>query len=100
MSILFSDFQIKDSTKEALTALGFETPTPIQEQAIPVMLEGKDIIGQAQTGTGKTFAYAIPMVERIDTKVRAIQGLILTPTRELSIQSEERRVGKESRCRW
>ena len=86
MSILFSDFQIKESTKEALAALGFETPTPIQEQAIPVMLEGKDIIGQAQTGTGKTFAYAIPMVERIDTKVRAIQGLILTPTRELSIQ--------------
>ncbi|MBN3490091.1 DEAD/DEAH box helicase [Acholeplasma equirhinis] len=86
MSILFQDFQIRTSTKEALAALGFDVPTPIQEKAIPVILEGLDIIGQAQTGTGKTFAYAIPMVERIDPKVNKIQGLILTPTRELSMQ--------------
>ncbi|WP_025725249.1 DEAD/DEAH box helicase [Acholeplasma granularum] len=86
MSKLFNDLPILETTKEALKQLGFEEATPIQEQAIPKMIEGLDLIGQAQTGTGKTFAFAIPMVENTDTDLRQTQGLILTPTRELTIQ--------------
>lgn len=86
MSLLFNDLPILNQTKEALIALGFETPTPIQELAIPKMIEGIDLIGQAQTGTGKTFAYGIPMIEKTDTSLRKTQGLILCPTRELTIQ--------------
>lgn len=86
MSILFNDLPILDTTKEALGQLGFSTPTPIQAMAIPKMIEGLDLIGQAQTGTGKTFAYAIPMVEKTDTTKKVTQGLILTPTRELTMQ--------------
>ncbi len=86
MSVLFNDLPILETTKEALQQLGFEVPTPIQEKAIPKMIAGLDLIGQAQTGTGKTFAYAIPMVEKTDTSLRKTQGLILTPTRELTMQ--------------
>ncbi|VEU82120.1 DEAD/DEAH box helicase [Acholeplasma hippikon] len=86
MSLLFNDLPILDTTKEALNQLGFTTPTPIQALAIPKMIEGLDLIGQAQTGTGKTFAYAIPMVEKTDTTKKVTQGLILTPTRELTMQ--------------
>lgn len=86
MAILFNDLPILETTKEALRQLGFEEATPIQELAIPKMISGLDLIGQAQTGTGKTFAFAIPMVEKIDADLKAIQGLILTPTRELTMQ--------------
>jgi len=86
MKILFNDLPLLDTTKEALQALGFESPTPIQEKAIPVSIEGKDIIGQAQTGTGKTFAFAIPMIEKINTNLKVTQGLVLCPTRELATQ--------------
>ena len=76
--------------------MGFEELSPIQAQAIPVILDGKDIIGQAQTGTGKTAAFGIPILEMIDTKNKSIQALILCPTRELSIQVAEEigRLGK------
>src|SRR5439155_17336674 len=68
---------------------GFEAPTPIQEQAIPVLLAGRDLVAQAQTGTGKTAAFALPMVERLDPERPVPQALILTPTRELAIQVAE-----------
>ncbi|MDE7213586.1 MAG: DEAD/DEAH box helicase, partial [Anaeroplasmataceae bacterium] len=66
--------------------INIERPTPIQEEAIPHLLNGEDVIGQAQTGTGKTFAYAIPLLERIDKKRKAVQALVMCPTRELSLQ--------------
>ena len=69
--------------------MGFTDMTPIQEQAIPLLLQGKDIIGQAQTGTGKTAAFGIPMIEQINPKQKNIQGLVLCPTRELAIQATE-----------
>ena len=77
----YSDAQMNDNILRAVTEMGFEVMTPIQEQAIPVLLEGKDVIGQAQTGTGKTAAFAIPMIERIDENIRRPQGIILCPTR-------------------
>jgi len=69
--------------------MGFEEPTPIQTQAIPVLKEGKDLVGQAQTGTGKTAAFGIPLIERIKGTTDASQGVVLTPTRELAIQVAE-----------
>jgi ATP-dependent RNA helicase DeaD len=69
--------------------MGFEEATHIQKQAIPVAMEGKDIIGQAQTGTGKTAAFGIPMIERFDRGSRDIQGIVITPTRELAVQVAE-----------
>ncbi len=73
----------------AVTELGYETPTPIQERAIPSLIAGRDVLGQAQTGTGKTAAFAIPMLEQMDFSQRRVQGLILAPTRELAMQSAE-----------
>jgi ATP-dependent RNA helicase DeaD len=70
-------------------AAGFEAPTPIQAQAIPILLAGRDLVGQAQTGTGKTAAFALPMIERLDPDQQAPQALVLTPTRELAIQVAE-----------
>ena len=69
--------------------MGFEEATPIQAQAIPVVMSGRDVIGQAQTGTGKTAAFGIPMLQSIDTSVKKTQVLILSPTRELAIQVAE-----------
>ena len=69
-----------------LEAQGIETPTDIQKETIPVMLQGKDVIAQAQTGTGKTFAFLLPILENIDTEAETVQALIVTPTRELAIQ--------------
>ena len=75
-----------DAVMRAVIEAGFEAPTPIQEQAIPVLLAGKDMIGQAQTGTGKTAAFALPMAERLDPSLPETQAIILLPTRELCIQ--------------
>ncbi|MGZ5122837.1 MAG: DEAD/DEAH box helicase [Burkholderiales bacterium] len=72
-----------------LEELGYEEPTPIQTQAIPLLLGGRDVLGSAATGTGKTAAFALPLIERLDPKVRAVQGLILAPTRELAMQVAE-----------
>ena len=85
----YQDANIMQEILRATKEMGFEVMTPIQEQAIPILLEGKDIIGQAQTGTGKTAAFAIPMIQRIDPEVRRPQGIILCPTRELAIQAAE-----------
>ncbi len=80
----------------AIREMGFEKMTPIQEQAIPLLLEGKDIIGQAQTGTGKTAAFGIPIIQKIDPDNRGLQAVILCPTRELAVQAAEeiRRLAK------
>jgi len=86
MTYKFRDLPLLEQTQQALESLGFEQATEIQSLAIPKMVEGVDFIAQAQTGTGKTFAFVIPMIERIDTNNKDIQGLILCPTRELSMQ--------------
>lgn len=74
---------------QAINEIGYENPTPIQEKTIPLLLEGHHVIGQAQTGTGKTAAYALPILEKIDLDRRSVQALVLTPTRELGIQVAE-----------
>jgi ATP-dependent RNA helicase DeaD len=82
----FADLGLSESTLQALQDVGYEQPSPIQEQAIPVLMEGRDMIGQAQTGSGKTAAFGLPMIEHVDPSENEVQGLVLTPTRELCIQ--------------
>ncbi|MDR7543382.1 MAG: DEAD/DEAH box helicase [Armatimonadota bacterium] len=82
----FGGFALSPETLRAISALGWTEPTPIQSQAIPALLDGHDVAGQAQTGSGKTGAFAIPMVERLDRRARAAGALVLAPTRELAIQ--------------
>ena len=84
--ILFNEMNIQIGLKKAIEALGFTTPTDIQNEAIPKILEGNDLVGEAQTGTGKTFSFAIPMIEKIDSKKNYVQGLVMLPTRELALQ--------------
>ncbi len=86
MSKTFAELGLSEQTLHALRDVGYESPSPIQEQAIPPLLEGRDVIGQAQTGTGKTAAFGLPIVQYIDPEVREVQALVLTPTRELCIQ--------------
>jgi len=78
--------QLDPKVQKSLEEMGFEEPTPIQKEAIPLALEGYDIVGQAQTGTGKTAAFGIPLVERIGSRERGVKAIVLTPTRELAIQ--------------
>ena len=85
----FEDMNISNEICRAVLDMGFEEATPIQSQAIPVILEGKDIIGQSQTGTGKTAAFGIPLLHRINPEDRRLQALILCSTRELAIQVSE-----------
>ncbi len=85
----FSDLGLSDSILSVLDSIGYETPSPIQEQCITHLLNGEDIIGQAQTGTGKTAAFALPLLDNIDLNLNAPQLLILAPTRELAIQVSE-----------
>ena len=85
----YEDSKIDERILRAVKELGFEVMTPIQAQAIPVMLEGRDIIGQAQTGTGKTAAFSIPVLQATDPEDEGLQALILCPTRELAIQAAE-----------
>src|ERR671936_1721354 len=82
----FADLGLSESTLHALQDVGYEQPSPIQEQAIPVLMEGRDMIGQAQTGSGKTAAFGLPMIEHVDPSEHDVQALVLTPTRELCIQ--------------
>jgi ATP-dependent RNA helicase DeaD len=82
----FADLGLSEQTLLALQDVGYEQPSPIQAQAIPPMLEGLDVIGQAQTGSGKTAAFGLPMLEAVDPGVGEVQALVLTPTRELCIQ--------------
>ena len=86
MTKSFAELGLSESTLRALSDVGYESPSPIQEQAIPALLAGSDVIGQAQTGTGKTAAFGLPIMEYIDPEERSVQALVLTPTRELCIQ--------------
>ena len=86
----FEDLPLTTDIKKGIEELGFTELFPIQAQAIIPLLEGKDVIGQAQTGTGKTAAFGIPMVERINPNIKRVQGLVLAPTRELAIQVAQR----------
>ena len=94
---MFGELELDKKIVTALTDMGFEEPSPIQAATIPLVLEGNDVIGQAQTGTGKTAAFGIPLVQAI-TDFKHIQALIMTPTRELAIQVAEE-VGKIGRTR-
>ena len=85
----FSQFELKPALHKALDEVGYETPTPIQEQTIPLLLEKKDVLGQAQTGTGKTAAFALPLLSNLNLRQKDPQVLVLTPTRELAIQVAE-----------
>ncbi|MBF8983539.1 DEAD/DEAH box helicase [Lutibacter sp. B2] len=98
-NITFKELNLREEIIRAIDELGFEEPTPIQKSAIPHMLAGKDIIGQAQTGTGKTAAFGMPVINNIDSDVKDPQALILAPTRELAIQvaDELRKYGKHIR---
>jgi ATP-dependent RNA helicase DeaD len=82
----FADFALHAALQRVLVSQGITHPTPIQSQAIPILLQGRDVIGQARTGSGKTLAFVLPLVERIDPNVRGVQALVLVPTRELAIQ--------------
>ena len=83
----FTELGLSPDTLKSLETLGFETATPIQAEAIPVLLEGKrDFVGLASTGTGKTAAFGLPLLERIDPDLSVPQGIILCPTRELCLQ--------------
>src|ERR671921_218705 len=82
----FAELRLSDAVLSALRDLGYESPSPIQEQAIPHLLDGRDVIGQAQTGTGKTAAFGLPMIQFVDPDDPETQALVLTPTRELCIQ--------------
>lgn len=88
-TVRFDELGLSDQILKAVTEMGFEAASPIQAKAIPVLMDGKDAIGQAQTGTGKTAAFGIPLLEKIDPKNKKLQGIILCPTRELAIQVAE-----------
>lgn len=82
----FEELDVNEKILRAIGDMGFEEASPIQVKAIPVILEGKDVVGQAQTGTGKTAAYGIPMLQSIDARSKSVQAVVLCPTRELAIQ--------------
>jgi len=97
----FEGLGINAAILKALDAMGFEEPSPIQASAIPLLLEGKDLIGQAQTGTGKTAAFAIPLLQRVDPEAQRPQALVLAPTRELALQVAEEiaKIGRHMRVK-
>ena len=88
-SVNFKSFGLSDALIKVLDEVGYETPSAIQEQCIPYLLNGHDVIGQAQTGTGKTAAFSLPLIDRIDISTNQVQLLVLAPTRELAIQVSE-----------
>ena len=85
----FNEFNLNEDILKAVSLMGFEEATPIQEQAIPVALAGEDLIGLAHTGTGKTAAFGIPLAQRLQADNHQIQALVVTPTRELAMQVAE-----------
>ncbi len=87
--VAFTELNLSQQVMHAINHMGFEETTPIQTETIPLAMEGLDVIGQAHTGTGKTAAFGIPMVERIDMRQGHVQGIVVTPTRELAIQVAE-----------
>ena len=93
MSILFSELGLSAELLRAVTEQGYTTPTPVQAQAIPLILEGRDVLAAAQTGTGKTAAFSLPLIHRLlsqprRVEARSVRALILSPTRELAAQIE------------
>src|SRR5581483_10717660 len=86
---LFTELGISDDLLKAIDKLGFEQASPIQAAAIPVLMKGGDVVGQSQTGSGKTAAFGIPAIEKVDVQQRNVQVLILCPTRELAVQVSE-----------
>lgn len=97
----FNELGVSAPIMKALEEMGFEEATPIQAETIPYALEGHDVIGQAQTGTGKTAAFGIPLINKIDPKLKKVRGLIVAPTRELAIRVAEEinRLSKFKRIR-
>ncbi|MFS0820821.1 DEAD/DEAH box helicase [Bacillus sp. 1P02SD] len=97
----FNELGISQDLMKSISKMGFEEATPIQSQTIPLALEGHDVIGQAQTGTGKTAAFGIPLIENVDVKDDNIQGIVIAPTRELAIQVSEElhKIGHFNRVR-
>jgi len=87
--LTFQDLSLPEPLMKALADVGYENPSPIQAQTIPSLLQGRDVLGQAQTGTGKTAAFALPILANVDTRQREVQSLVLAPTRELAIQVSE-----------
>ena len=88
-ALSFSDLGLSEPVLKAVNQAGYETPSPIQAQSIKPLLEGRDLLGQAQTGTGKTAAFSLPLLSRLDVKAKKPQMLVLAPTRELAIQVAE-----------
>lgn len=101
LTITFQDLNLSSALMQSISKMGFEEPSPIQAQTIPLGLQNKDVIGQAQTGTGKTAAFGIPLIEKIDMKNENIQALVVAPTRELAIQVSEElyKIGYHKRSR-
>jgi len=97
----FGDLTLRPEILRAIHRLGWQSPTPIQERVIPLMIAGQDLVGQAQTGSGKTGAFGIPLVEHIDPQTRDLQALVLVPTRELALQvsDEVRALGRDRAIR-
>src|SRR5699024_6956112 len=97
----FTELNLSEELLSSIERSGFEEATPIQEETIPLALEGRDVIGQAQTGTGKTAAFGLPMLEKIDPNNAQLQGLVIAPTRELAIQTQEElyRLGRDKKIR-
>ena len=90
----FNDLPLSKDVLRGIKALGYEKPSPIQAQSIMPLLEGRDVIGQAQTGTGKTAAFGLPMLMEANPEQAKTQGLVITPTRELAEQVTQFRVGE------
>src|SRR6266850_377884 len=86
---LFSELGLSAELLKAIDKLGFEQAAPVQAEAIPILMQGRDVVGQSQTGSGKTAAFAVPAIEKVDPDSRATQILILCPTRELAVQVSE-----------
>src|SRR5882672_6165387 len=89
MTTTFAELGLAPALLAAVTDVGYEAPTAIQARTIPALLAGRDVIGQAQTGTGKTAAFALPILQTLDLERAVVQALVLTPTRELAIQVAE-----------
>ncbi|WP_201330798.1 DEAD/DEAH box helicase, partial [Lactobacillus nasalidis] len=97
----FTELGLNDNLLKAIKRSGFEEATPIQAQTIPLALSGRDVIGQAQTGTGKTAAFGLPILQKLDKHQHAIQAIVIEPTRELAIQTQEElfRLGRDEKAK-
>lgn len=96
IKLKFTELELSPDVLKGIQDMGFEEATPIQSETIPLMRKGMDLIGQAQTGTGKTAAFGIPLLEMVDASVKKVQALVMCPTRELAVQVAEeiRQLGK------